>query len=832
MTKIPGGFDMAKVEKNSLQARITPDGFTYISNNFGEIVKVLFPSGLTFDIPYQNLGSVAGNDIELCPNGSSGNPLAPGQCGSHDGNAGQCRATVTINNMTIAPDAPANIKITADIQIDTNEIRVKSSNRPFECIFLGTIDCGIKYCTDRSSPPNMVIDTKIAFTLDTTFWELLSFDATDVNGVTLDDQDLEIFGENTCGDVWCGLANVGFIKGILVGFINGQLKGLITSQIANFKCRSCTDSTDCPGTSHCKSSKCVADADEAHCVPPLFGMEGRASLATALGSLGNFGIPADASVDVFAGAGGRVSADSGFNVGILGGTEGSAHALCVPTLPAPTIPALADVDFDGEAAKIKTDGIADLAGYHVGLSVAQPYMNKGAWSAFDAGGLCIGLGSDFTSFLSTGTFKAFLNSLGDLAPDDAPMLIALRPKQPPTITVGRGLYTTDPQGNRVLDEPLLTLGFPKLNMDFYAFIQERMVRLFTLTMDVNLPLGLDVVTDKVTGEQQLAPVLGKLDQLVTNVTGSNSEILAEDPAVLAQLIPAVIGLVQPMLSGALKPISLPAINGFQLEVKAINGVVPASQAKQYDNLGIFAGIKVKPKRHTPYLSIAATAEIVERHVPTEAEVAAGKQAGAIPVPSVVLKAGAATASPQFQYRVDGGLWNPWFAPAGDTFTVQRDVFLFQGPHYIEVRAREGDDTTTVGDPVGVTFIVDWEAPRVKLSVSAAEGKVVIDADDNTSRKDELQYRFRTARTDFGAFGPLPALSPADLGSEGFLEVEVRDTSGNVAKARYGSLSREQPGGGDPAAYRTVQVSGGCAGGPAGFLALLGLAAAWRKRKAA
>src|SRR5947209_13957124 len=36
--------------------------------------------------------------------------------------------------------------------------------------------------------------------------------------------DIDFSGANTCGDIWCGLANIGFIKDFLIGLLQGDRK--------------------------------------------------------------------------------------------------------------------------------------------------------------------------------------------------------------------------------------------------------------------------------------------------------------------------------------------------------------------------------------------------------------------------------------------------------------------------------------------------------------------------------------------------------------------------------------------------------------------------------
>ena len=59
---------------------------------------------------------------------------------------------------------------------------------------------------------------------------------------------------------------------------------------------------------------------------------------------------------------------------------------------------------------------------------------------------------------------------------------------------------------------LLTLALHELSLDFYAFVAERWMRLFTLTVDIDLPLGLDVTPDN-----RLVPIVGDLSGAIANI---------------------------------------------------------------------------------------------------------------------------------------------------------------------------------------------------------------------------------------------------------------------------------------------------------------------------
>src|SRR5207247_2407402 len=100
-------------------------------------------------------------------------------------------------------------------------------------------------------------------------------------------------------------------------------------------------------------------------------------------------------------------------------------------------------------------------------------INLAFHQAQQGGVLCLQLSSATTGLLNTGLFKTFLPSLGKLATrdgKDAPMMIVLKPGTPPEVKIGPGGM-----------KPLLTVALKDLTIDFYASIDDRFARLFSLT---------------------------------------------------------------------------------------------------------------------------------------------------------------------------------------------------------------------------------------------------------------------------------------------------------------------------------------------------------------
>ncbi|MFN7132563.1 MAG: hypothetical protein ACK4N5_10815, partial [Myxococcales bacterium] len=254
---------------------------------------------------------------------------------------------------------------------------------------------------------------------------------------------------------------------------------------------------------------------------------------------------------------------------------------CVPDLPAPAPQSYPTPDLAAEGP----------TNHHVGIGVSEYFLNQAMYETHRSGALCLSLGSKNFAALSTGLFKTFLPSLGTVAgteTKDAPMMIAMRPLARPEVKIGEGTF--DPVTKKPL-KPLLTLSLKDFAIDFYALIEDRYARIFTLTADLSVPLSLIVETSPSPGcTQTVAPALGDLKQLITNIKTTNSEILAEDPQALAQLIPAILGLAEPALANALTPFGVPDMNGFRIKINTLKGINPAVRPDEYNHLGAFASI--------------------------------------------------------------------------------------------------------------------------------------------------------------------------------------------------------------------------------------------------
>lgn len=611
---------------------------------------------------------------------------------------------------------------------------------------------------------------------------------------------------NSLNGLWCQVFETA--RTYLLNYVKNQFKdrvvAVLRQQLDKQRCMQSTnlqgDKVACDATHACANDDdnnpttcdlargvCVAkNQTGTHCEPIPLAIAGQLDVT---GLTDKVGFPADTKLNLFAGLGGKTAPpaidNNGLQLSAMAGTQpgnASGVSVCVPPVtfpPAdPNIPAL---NFDDAANKP-----AGLTGYEVGFSLASQMLNRGFYDGFNAGMLCIAVTNKTSSFVSTGLFKTFLPSLGLVTGGkDAPMAILLRPTTAPMIRVGKGTLKQNPDGTFTPEDALITLSLTKLNLDFYATVDERSVRLFTLQADVSVPLGLRTFPG--AQADTLQPVLGDLGTVLTNISALNNEMLAEDPGVVKDLIGAAIRLAQPLLAGVLTPITLPQILGLDLQVRGLAGavpLVPSDLSKGYHHLAIWAGVVVCGSGGVSCTRMPTKTEaaIVARDLPEDLDELRGP---ARRVPSATIEARAFApkgGEVEYSYRVDGGFWSPWVR--GPRITIRDEIFLFQGHHTIEVTSREGgDDRTQDLEPVALDLLVSVEPPKAEL-VQLADGTLRTKASSVASPLHGLKFRYRLEGEGWTEPGPAREFSAAERGGRG-LSVEVADEAGRVVRSHFG-----------------------------------------------
>ncbi|MBK7860163.1 MAG: hypothetical protein IPJ65_16420 [Archangiaceae bacterium] len=823
---IPGtaGYTGPKTD-NAVNLQISPEGINYVNANYQSLLNLFAPGGTLnlqldcmtrpFNIPV--LGSVTAYIADQ--GDSAGNGRNNGSCtGDQPANI-----AVKVEKLAITPVQTDQLSVAITARIKTERIYIKA----------GCAECGLDFDTDRdpgpqngsctTNPNNCVgVNASIKFTIDTKWDKLLSFSVTALDGTKIcgssgamaqprciSGSDVDLTSECGCNilscpgcvtcSAVCSAADWDPIKNFILEQISPLLQDQIQSALAGQSCRTCGAGLPaCPtapggGTSSCKTGQCIDNATQ-KCVPRFLGVEGRVNLGAAAGS---FGVPSNALLDlgIQAGSSFKVDTANAVNVGTRGGLMAVKTAACVPPATAPTLTSMPAPDLRADAPP---------GTYHMAIGLNSQFLNLAFHQAQQAGVLCLQLSSATVGLINTGLFKTFLPSLGKLATrdgKDAPMMVVLRPAKPPEVKVGSGG-----------PKPLLTVTLTDLTIDFYASIDDRFARLFSITADITLPLSLTF-----SGCTQVTPAIGDVKSLVSNIRTANAEMLAEDPQVLADLIPAIVGFAEPALASALKPIDLPDLGPFKLKVNAAKGVGNVAGTENYNHLGLYATL-LPVGAACATLAPRLTASLFQSIIPTAEQMRLKGQKLPWPVAVLSVKAEGVEGTPEFSTRVDEGLWTEFHpANAAGQLEVSHPMFLLQGTHQISVRARVAEDPHGVGEPAVVPFKVDWDAPEVSLSVDRAHDRLTLHARDVISADDRLEYSYRVGSGEFGSYGAARDIVLSAIEQQGGVSVRVRDEVGNVGEAQWrvpqvADHPSTDPAQGQPPGASPLEPEGGCAAG--------------------
>ncbi len=667
-TQLPQGSFTGQKLNSAGAARLSANGFSYLNANGETFMSLLAPGGvMNVTIPCSpQTTSVIGIPVLQLAIADTGQPgCADESCGRMDGT---CDAddqghpvTLTLADPRFEPAAPNLLRVRVTAAVDTGALPISSVGGTPLCGLIppfGRAKFTVDYDSARQPPVTNELLLDLALTIDTRWDQVLKLEVAAIGNTQacggtateacIDPDDMEILNEG-CSAL--NIANLGPVKTLLINQLTAQLRTQLTTRLGDTLCAACGPQGECPTsgthTSSCQAGLCRDDSNGA-CVPLSLGMEGRAELDVLLSGLG---VPPGAAVELAIGAGGSAEATSvGLTAGLRGGVQALTVADCVTALQRPTPPTLPLPDFDQLAP----------GPYDVGFSVSNQFLSELFFNAHQSGALCLQLGTSTVSLLSSELLGTLLPSLNKLTHGkNVPLLIALRPTAPPSAVIGAN--TIDASG--ALVEPLLRLDWPNLEVDLYAQLEERQVRLFTVLADVSLPLGVEA--DCAT----LTPVIGSLGNLVSNVVVGNSELLAEDATVLANLLPTLLSLAEPQLAAGLGGFAVPDLMG-TLEVVGARGIAPLQGANTFGHAAFYA------------------------RLPSDAGACVAQQKRA--TQSLVVRAerseGAATLfvpRGRYAWRIDGGLWSTW-READGALQLEHPRLRLGGRHLVELKSASGE----------------------------------------------------------------------------------------------------------------------------------------------
>ncbi len=775
---IPGGYVLEERIPNAAQARLTSSGISFIEDNISGIVATFLPEGLDFPVERQTVDF--GISFTICDDND-------------------CSAHIEIDSIEISPTDPNLLRAHLRLILDS---RNRAGSREE---WSGTCDLDID--SRRGGRQFVGVNADIRLVgVDASrparggYTQVVVESIALADGEGIEDDDIDISG-GFAGS--CGLLNLGFIKNFIIGQVEDQISGLADGAIGDNLCTTrgefgCPTGTFAVPDEDPDSTCRFGPSESDECVPILIGMDGQGDLGGTL--LGGFSPGTHAYAQFVLAAGGDGQAvNEGMTVDFFGGFRGTnrdftvtpAHNSCVPMIEPPPRPTIA------QAAAFRGNTIPGTTmETHVGIGIAESYMDYAGYGMFDSGMLCLGAGTRLSQQLSTGLVSAAIMSLPDLTfPNGASALtIAVRPQTPPDFSMGAG----------GMEDPLLQIALNQLDLDFYVWSQERYVRFMTFRTDLTIGIDLSVEGN------QLVPTIRYVS--ATNSSVSNSELLAERPEVLAGTLEAVIQGFAGMLTSGLSPFDLPEIMGFELEVPPA-GITRVTEGDEAF-LGIFANLRLASG--APVVAPVETSlELSDLSLDRESMHPEHWDEGeGNSVWLHITADGPLGVEYEYSYRIDGGPWSAWTRDS--RILVGDEILLLQARHEIEARARvAGEPASTDETPASSELLVDILPPTLQVARTADGVRVI--AEDVITAQDDLVVRYLVdgAWTEWSSDFDLAL--PYD-GSE--VSVEVRDEAGNVGRS-VAPLIRGLPDGAS-ADGCGCSAPGGGKGLPITLLALLGV----------
>jgi len=585
----PGTYQGPKLDSAGA-LRVSAHGFETLSAST-DLLELLAPGGTLNSSVSCKTQSVLGADFAVGDQGSAA--CADSSCGRGDGVCTSVDVpqpiSIAVSGLRLTSVSPDLIEaqLTATIQSGLIIIASESKNSVL-CAFSGQVRCSLDFDSTRKTPATnlMTVQLKLAIRNG-----LLSLELADLKGLKacgtsgassppacIDPSDM-VIAQVTGGCNVCGTLNSAVIKQLLIDELSKSMKANLTKSLDSTTCQPCDpNAAVCPTNAACKVIDAAADAGRCIetagglCSPRFLGLEGRADLSGALGSFGVTGGGLEMSLAL---GGSAVSGPTGASIGMRGGLKEVAIAPCVKALDPITRANLPLPNFELDAP----------GPYDVAFSLSEQLVSEAMFHAQQSGALCLELGTATVAALESAALETFLPSLKAFTHGaNVPLRVVIRPVNPPTAVFGQG--TLDAMGKPL--DPLIRLNWPGVEIDIYAQLEERLVRLFTIAADLELPMGLDLGTCST-----VRPVIGDLKNAVKKVEVKNSELLTEDLGIISTLVPTLLGLAEPSLAKGLPDFQLPSLGGslpLQLKLLRARGVGQISGSSQYQHLGIYASL--------------------------------------------------------------------------------------------------------------------------------------------------------------------------------------------------------------------------------------------------
>lgn len=806
-TPLPGGFPKEKTVENAAGVRVSRPGIDFLEKALPNTVATIAKAQngkLGFDIPNVDPGA-----SEIANLGIGKLLFDPNVCvGGPDpkANPPKCRAEINIGAALFSAEAvtPSSIKARAvvPVMVSSTPVNAKLTADPiiggnFDIgsltVYIGYGDGGCSNGKPNVTPHNLPIGVSIPFVAEN-IAPRDGYTKIDVKNATVDlsglnGDDVKICSD--CGfasDICSAITNSGFVKDLVIGplksGLEGQVRNLLEAQLCTKPNTALNPACPTGSKPDGKNEYCVYNSKPDTCVPTLLGTDMHLDISGALQSISpgvtgglDFGLAAGGAMQPFpklGPAGPANKTPNGITLGMIGGVVPQPPSKCVPfaDVKPPT-----GIPMPDELAPTKAD---DPTAPHVGLALSGRFLDYAFANVYNSGFLCLGISSEQIDMLKSGLLSIIIPSIKGLTFEqgDAAAAIATRPQTPPRVTLGTGAD--------VNKDPLIKVQLDKFAIDFYVWSYDRFVRALTFTADVTVPLNITVAKGKDGKTTGIQPTLG--DLVVANAVVTNSELLTDDPGIVAASLGGLLGgLGKTLVGSGISPIDLASSIkslGLDLDIKDIKRLT-----KDKDQfIGVFAslaqpGTKATIEAETQAKLVSKTVDATRMGITTLTRGAA----------EIVVEAGSplddGRHAVEYRWNIDHGTTSEW--TANKKLVIRDDQLLVQGRHVLYVSARlAGEADTEDATPAEVPFVIDATAPFVRVSREGGSAK--ISAWDLVSANDKLVGRVRFDDGTFGDFRPLADIARVETGHADIMEIEVKDEEGNVASVRQELRGKSDP----------------------------------------
>jgi len=737
---IPGGFPKAERVTNGAGVRLTKPGLEFLSKNLGAIVNKVIGSSasggvMTFPVNESSGKVLSIFDYTVCPGGPKPGETPP-----------KCIVEINlkdIKNVTIDSVNPNQLNIKATIPI-------RLRNLPVKAIGINTtagLTKGSASTCDTGEYVDLPATAEIALEAvpdDATHAARAGYTRINIKKLDFTQSVLED-NFKFCGS-GIGTSILNAIKGLIIGSVIGGLTGNLTKPLADATCmksQKLPDGTEqCPKDTFNVSGTCrYANKADAECVPMLLGLESRFDLSGLLASLSpgtsgglDFMLASAGDMKPAPGTG---AAENGVTLSMFGGGVPQPISNCVPqAVLTPPV----GIQLPDELSANTVTGWTGATPPHLGIGLAERFLNHAAGAAYNSGLFCIGVSSEQISQLNAGLFSLLLSSINGLsdkfkAGDSAPAMgLAIRPQKAPVITIGDNVAD--------FSSPLIDLKLKDTDLDFYMWSHDRFIRLFTGRIDIGVPINMEA------GKEGIGLKFPPKNPLsFTNPRISNNNLLLEKDAQVGKLVESIGGLIPASTFSSIKPFKLDsALSSVGLTLDIPAGGIRKLQKGEDRFIGIFATLGVAAAG-VPQNTTSARV-VSSKIVPSNFDL--DTVGSAPPVFQVHAEAveDDGTRAVEYAYQVDNGPYS-MFAPGRD-FAVTSPFFILQGKHVIRVTSRVVGNVHTEGEAFELPVIVDVRAPVVKVE-NDQPGLVRVVAADLVSKPTDLKVE---ARIDGGAWVPV------------------------------------------------------------------------------